>query len=251
MWLSTYCSQWRTSMMSALTPRSRVRLSSSTLMKLTGDSGGAAGAALATRRPTAATTMSAPRTLAADHPRARSHRRASVAELLGLHRLPLAAVRDRVETEVRADGVDVHEVVPRVGGDAAVAVELAELAVLDLVDAARGDAEVLSALGDRRRTVARHVVAVVDLLHDVLRRARAHVEDRVRHANQRDQRGVGGLPVAVGLAAEDRRGLPAVHEAAKDAAVDVHDAAARRALVIVLVVTEPRQRRIRVGRHQR
>src|SRR2546427_9660059 len=55
-------------------------------------------------------------------------------ELLDLHRLPLAAVRDRVETEIRAHRVDVHEVVARVGHDAAVPVQAPELAVPDLVD---------------------------------------------------------------------------------------------------------------------
>src|SRR5256885_14370851 len=194
-------------MMSALVPRSRSILSSSTLMKFTGYSGGAAGAAPARRPPAATATISAPRTLSPDAPRAGPHRRAAVAEALGLHRLSLAAIRDRIETKVRADRVDVQEIVAGVRGDPAVAVESPELPVPDLVDSARGDAEVLPALGDRRRAVAGHVVAAVDLLHDVIRRACARVEDGVRHPDQGDQRGVGGLPVAVGLAAEDRRGL--------------------------------------------
>src|SRR5262245_59980739 len=116
-------------MMSAFVPWSRSPLSSSTLMKLTGYSGGAAGAALVARTPTITRIINAPRTLAPEHPRAGAHRRAAVAELLGLHRLSLAAVRDRVQAEVGADRVDVHEVVARVGRDPAVAVQLAQLAV--------------------------------------------------------------------------------------------------------------------------
>src|SRR2546427_7049774 len=138
-------------------------------------------------------------------------------ELLDLHRLPLAAVRDRVETEIRAHRVDVHEVVARVGHDAAVPVQAPELAVPDLVDPAGGDAEGLAALGDRRHTVGGYVPAVIDFPQDVLGGAAPRVEDRVRHPDQRDERRARPLPVAIRLAAEDGRGLPAVHEAAKDA----------------------------------
>src|SRR5262245_6463510 len=132
-------------MMSAFVPRSSSCLSSSTLMKLTGYSGGAAGATLANSIPAAASAISAARTLAPEHARASAHRGTTVAEPLGLHRLALAAVWDRVQAEIGADGVDVHQIVPRVGGDATVAVEPAELAVPDLVGAARRDAEVLAA----------------------------------------------------------------------------------------------------------
>src|SRR5204863_4882771 len=95
----------------------------------------------------------------AHHAGAAAHRRTAVAELLRLHGLPLAAVRDRVEAEVVADGVDVHEVVAGVRRDAAVAIQPPELTVDDLVDLASGDAEVLAALRDRRGPVADHVIA--------------------------------------------------------------------------------------------
>src|SRR5437867_10895790 len=212
-------------MMSALAPRSSKTFSSSTLMKVTGYSGGAAGAAPASRTPAATTAISVRSVCArSDDARAAPLRRPAVAETLGLHRLSLAAVRYRVEAEVRAHRVHVHEVVARVGGDAAVAVESAQLAVPDLVDPARRDAEVLAALGDRWPPMAGAVVAVADFVQDVIRRARARIEDGVRHADQGDQGGVRGLPVRVGLAAEDRRRLPAVHEAARDAAVDMDHA---------------------------
>src|SRR5262249_55726994 len=105
---------------------------------------------------------------APDHPRAAPHGRPAVAETLGLHRLTLAAVRDREELEVGAHRVHVHEVVARVGGDAAVAVEAAQLAVRDLVDPPRRDAEVLAALGDRGRPMGGDVIAVIDFLHDLV-----------------------------------------------------------------------------------
>src|SRR4030095_5299338 len=114
--------------------------------------------------------------------------------------------------------------------------EPTQLAVLDLVDPARRDAEVLATLGDGRGPMAGDVVAVLDFLHDVLCRARARVEHGVGHADEGDERRVRGLPVTVGLAAEDLRRLPAVHEAAEDSAVDVDDAPRGRALVVVLVV---------------
>src|SRR5256712_5003263 len=239
-------------MMSALVPRSSRTFSSSTLMKVTGYSGGAAGAAPTSRTPAATTPISVQRICSSPDARAAAPRRGpAVAETLGLHRLSLAAVRYRVEAEVRADRVHVHEVVARVGGDPAVAVESAQLAVSDLVDTARRDAEVLAALGDRWRPMAGDVVAVVDFLQDVLRRARARIEDGVRHTDQGDQGGVRGLPVTVGLAAEDRRRLSAVHETPEDAAVDMDHAPRGRALVVVLVVAETRERRVRICRHER
>src|SRR5437899_6451561 len=98
-------------MMSALVPRSRRPFSSATLMKLTGYSGGAAGAAPASSTPAATRAMNGQRMpLSADDPRASPHRRPAVTEALGLHRLSLAAVRDGIEAEVRADRVHVHEV---------------------------------------------------------------------------------------------------------------------------------------------
>ena len=69
--------------------------------------------------------------------------------------------------------------------------------------------------------MAHQVVAAIDLADDVGRIAVAPREDRVRHPDERHQRGVGGLEVAVGRAAEDGRRLPAVHEAAEHAAIDV------------------------------
>src|SRR5262249_52537685 len=117
-------------------------------MKETGASGGAAGAAPSKSRLTAPSTPSERRTSAADHPGSTAHRRPSVAELLRLHRLAFATVRNRVEEEVRADGIDVHQGIAAVGGGAALAVEASQLAVSDLVDPTRRDAEVLAALGD-------------------------------------------------------------------------------------------------------
>src|SRR2546427_9570559 len=92
-------------------------------------------------RPAASHSHAGARNLASSasrEPGPAAHRWAPVAELLDLHRLPLAAVRDRVETEIRAHRVDVHEVVARVGHDAAVPVQAPELAVPDLVDPAGG-----------------------------------------------------------------------------------------------------------------
>src|SRR3990170_94792 len=53
----------------------------------------------------------------AGEPRAAPHRRAAVAQLLGLHGLALAAVGDRVETEVRPHRVHLHQVVLGIGHD--------------------------------------------------------------------------------------------------------------------------------------
>src|SRR3989442_15877405 len=90
-------------MMSALVPRSSRTFSSSTLMKVTGYSGGAAGAAPASRTPAATTPISARRMFSLpDDSRAAPHRRPAVAEALGLHRLSLAAVRHRGQAAVRA-----------------------------------------------------------------------------------------------------------------------------------------------------
>src|SRR4030095_10320279 len=91
----------------------------------------------------------------------------AIAELLDLHGLSLAAIGDGVEAKVVAHRVDLHQVVPRVGHDAAVPVQTAELAAGDLVDFARRDPEVFPALGDRRDLVADQVVAAIDLPDDV------------------------------------------------------------------------------------
>src|SRR2546427_2422384 len=131
------------------------------------------------------------RTSAPDDLRPTAHRRSSVAELLRLHGLALAAVRNRVEQEVGADGIHVHQVIAAVGGDAAVPVEASQLALLDLVDAPGRDAEVLAALRDRRDAVARDVVPVVDLPDDGARVAITAGEDGVRHPDERDHRGLG------------------------------------------------------------
>src|SRR5438552_11304192 len=139
-------------------------------MNFTGRSGGAAGPAPSSRTPIAITPASATRLIlrsprvsasSSAHPCARAHGGAAVAELLRLHRLALAAVRDRIEPEVRADGVDVHQVVACVRLDPAVAVHLPQLAIADLVDLAGRDPEVLPALRDGRDPVADHVVAAV------------------------------------------------------------------------------------------
>src|SRR5499427_9792826 len=168
---------------------------------------------------------------------AASHGRPAVAELAALHRLPLAAVRDGVEAEVAPDRIDLGEIVAAVRHDAAVAIQAAEAAVDDLVDLARGDAEVLAALRDGWRLVPDEVVAVVDLADDVRGVAVAPREDGGGHAHEGNEGRLGRLPVPVGLASEDGRGLPAVHEAAEDATIDVRHAPSRCPLVVVGVVT--------------
>src|SRR5947209_18640869 len=152
------------------------------------------------------------RTSAPDDLRPTAHRRSSVAELLRLHGLALAAVRNRVEQEVGADGIHVHQVIAAVGGDAAVSVEASQLALLDLVDAPGRDAEVLAALGDGRDAVARDVVPVVDLPDDGARVAITAGEDGVRHPDERDHSGLGRLVMAVRLHADKRLRLTASHE---------------------------------------
>src|SRR5262249_32543619 len=251
MWRSRYSCHVLTSMMSAFSPRSSRSLSSSTPMYLTGASGGAAGAAPTRSRAAATMITSGRRTSAPDDLRPTAHRRSSVAELLRLHGLSLAAVRNRVEQEVGADGIHVHQVITAVGGDAAVSVEASQLAVLDLVDAPGRDAEVLAVLGGRRDGVAGDVVPVVDLADDGARVAITAGEDRVRHPDQRDHRGLGRLVMAVRRSAEERGRLAAVHEAAEDALGDVDHASRRRSLVIVAIVTVAGQARVGERRHQR
>src|SRR5689334_4123155 len=124
-----------------------------------------------------ASGISARRSSASGDAGAAAQRGTAVAELLGLHRLPLAAVGDGIDPEVAPDGVDVQQEISRVGGDATVAVQTAEAAALDLVDLARRDAEVLAALGDRRNPVADQIVAVLDVADDVARVVGAALED--------------------------------------------------------------------------
>src|SRR5262245_8318557 len=247
----SYSPRVRTSMMSTVVPPSTIAFSSSTPMKTTGYSGGAAGAAGPMSTTAATTNARAARTSAPDDAGAAAHGRPPVAELLGLHGLALAAIGDGIEEKVAADGVHVHQIVPAVGGDAAVAVETAELAVANLVDRASGDAKVLPALRDRRRAVPAHVVPVFDLGHEVPRIAISHAEHRIGHADQRNEGGIGGLVVTVGGASEDRRRLPAVHEAGEDTAIDVHDAASRRALMVVAIVAIAGQAGVGVRGDQR
>src|SRR5437660_11014623 len=102
------------------------------------------------------------RTSAPDDLRPTAHRRSSVAELLRLHGLALAAVRNRVEQEVGADGIHVHQVIEAVGGDAAVSVVASQPALLALVDAMGRDAEVLASLRDGRAAVGLVGSTVVD-----------------------------------------------------------------------------------------
>src|SRR2546427_12553637 len=106
------------------------------------------------------------RTSAPDDLRPTAHRRSSVAELLRLHGLALAAVRNRVEQEVGADGLHVHQVIAAVGGHAAVSVDAAQLALLDLLDAPGRDAEGLAAPADGRAAVAPAAVPVGGLPDD-------------------------------------------------------------------------------------
>jgi hypothetical protein len=75
------------------------------------------------------------------------------------------------------------------------------------------------------------VEAVVDVADDARRIVVAAIEDGVRHADQRHEGRAGRLEVAIRLAAEDGGRLAAVHEAAKDAALDVRHPPRRRALV--------------------
>ena len=65
---------------------------------------------------------------------AEARRRRPVAGRHDLPRLPLPAVGDWVHPQVGSHGVDGHEVISAVRGDAAVPVEPAQLAVLDLID---------------------------------------------------------------------------------------------------------------------
>src|SRR5437870_8302476 len=95
------------------------------------------------------------RTSAPDDLRPTAHRRSSVAELLRLHGLALAAVRNRVEQEVGADGIHVHQVIAAVVGDAAVLVKASQHALIDLVDAPSRDAEVLDTFGKGRNAMTR------------------------------------------------------------------------------------------------
>src|SRR5207249_9796583 len=101
------------------------------------------------------------RTSAPDDLRPTAHRRSSVAELLRLHGLALAAVRNRVEQEVGADGIHVHQVIAAVAGDAPASVEASQLALPDHVDPPGPEAGVRASLGDGRDAVARAPVPVV------------------------------------------------------------------------------------------
>src|SRR3989441_4775039 len=186
----------RTSIPSAGTPRSSAPFSSSTVTKATGYSGSAAGAAATRSSAASSRGISArPTPSPPPPPGPAAHRGAPVAELLRLHGLALAAVGDRVEQEVRADGVHVHQVVAAVGGDAAVAVEAAQLAVPDLVDAAGGDPEVLAALGDRRDAVGGPAVTAGHPLQGLPRVPLAPPRDGGGHSGQRHHRAVGGVLV--------------------------------------------------------
>src|SRR5712691_9445151 len=191
-----------------------------------------------------------PLSLASREDGAAAHGRATIAELLGLHGLSLAAVRNGIEPEVAPDGVHLHEVVAAVGHDPPIAIQASKLPVANLVDLASRDPEVLPALGDGRRLVADEVVAVIDFLDDVRRVTVAHVEYRIGHADERDEGCLGRLPVAIGLPAEDRGGLATVHEALEDAPVDMSHAPSGRALVVVLVVPVAGERGIREGRDE-
>src|SRR3989442_9757344 len=91
------------------------------------------------RRPAARSSGDVASALTARDDGPAAHGRPAVAELLGLHGLTLAAIRDGIETEVAAHGVHVHEVVAAVRHDPAVPIEAAELAVAGLVDLAGGD----------------------------------------------------------------------------------------------------------------
>src|SRR5712692_3325313 len=137
--------------------------------------------------PQAMTGTSARRISASHHAGAAAERGPAVAELPALHGLSLTAVGNGVDAEVRADAVDVHQEVARVGGDPAVAIESAEPAVVDLVDLARGDPEVLAALGDRGNAVARDEIAVVHLAQQLAGVARVARENRGGHPDQWDQ----------------------------------------------------------------
>src|SRR4029453_12203818 len=93
--------------------------------------------------------------------------------------------------------------------------------------------------GEARRG---QIVAALDVSQDRARVVGARREHRVRHPDQRDERGVRRLVVAVWLVAEDPRGLPAVQEAAVDASINVDDATGRRAVMVVGVMAVARER---------
>src|SRR3989442_13097578 len=90
------------------------------------------------RRPAARSSGDVASALAARDDGPAEHGRPAVAELLGLHGLTLAAVRDGIEAEVTAYGVDVHEVAAAVRPDPPGPIETAELAGADLAELAGG-----------------------------------------------------------------------------------------------------------------
>src|SRR5208283_4447885 len=113
------------------------------------------------------------------------------------------------------------------------AIELTDAPVIDFVDAPRLDAEVLSRFSNRWNLMTAYVVAVLDFADDFLRRSFTRQEKGVGHANQRYLIDLGGARRTVGHDAERGGRRARVHEAAKDAAIDVHHALSGRAFVIV------------------
>src|SRR5438552_19176156 len=100
---------------------------------------------------------------------AASHCGPSIAEATTLHGLAFPTVRDRVETEVAAGGVHLHEIIFGIGHDPAASIQLADLAFIDLIDFLSGDPKILSRLGDRGNPMADQIIAFVDFSNDVLR----------------------------------------------------------------------------------
>jgi FtsH-binding integral membrane protein len=87
--------------------------------------------------------------------------------------------------------------------DPAVAEQLAELSLSDLVDFHRRDPEVLPGLRDGGCLPADQVVTVVHVPDDVAGVTIPPGQDGVGHPDQGDQRGIHGRPVAVRFAAHD------------------------------------------------
>src|SRR3989338_4992736 len=73
---------------------------------------------------------------------------AAVTDLLGLHRLAFAAIGDRENFKIIADGVNTHEKVAGVGGEAAVAINLSQPAVVNFINQAGSYLEIFPGFGN-------------------------------------------------------------------------------------------------------
>src|SRR5712692_6753177 len=178
---------------------------------------------------------------------ARPQSRAAIGHALHLHRLSLAAIRNRDEAQIIPHCVDVHEKALRVRHHAARAVEPPQLAMFDFVYATRRNTKILARLSDRGDLTAAYVIAVLDLADYPLGRSLARHEERVGHSNERDVPYLAGARRTVGLDAECRGGRARVQEAAKHAAFDIDHPPSRRTLVVVQVVAVAVESRVRAS----